>query len=42
MGKVRRDAYLPDAARADAYDELFAHYTALHDYFGRGGSTMHA
>ena len=36
MGKVRRDAYLPDEERADAYDELFAHYLDLHDHFGRG------
>ncbi len=36
MGSVERDAYLPDAERADAYDALFAEYSALHDYFGRG------
>ena len=28
-----RAAYLPDPARADAYDELFAEYRTLHDYF---------
>ena len=39
MGKVRRDAYLPDTAAADVYDGLYAHYVALHDYFGRGGPT---
>ena len=28
---------------ADAYDELYAHYSALHDHFGRGGDdVMHA
>jgi L-ribulokinase len=42
MGNARRDAYLPDAARADAYDELFAHYTALHEHFGRQPELMHA
>jgi L-ribulokinase len=43
MGGVRRDAYVPDAERADAYDELYAHYTRLHDHFGRGGDdVMHA
>ncbi len=43
MGTVRRDAYRPDGARADAYDELYAHYTRLHDHFGRGGDdVMHA
>ncbi|WP_030158535.1 ribulokinase [Glycomyces sp. NRRL B-16210] len=38
MGKVERDAYVPDQARADAYDELYAVYEELHDHFGRGGS----
>ena len=42
MGNARRDAYLPDETRADAYDELFAHYTALHDHFGRTPELMHA
>jgi L-ribulokinase len=42
MGKVRRDAYLPDEARADAYDSLYEHYVRLHDHFGRGGhDVMH-
>jgi L-ribulokinase len=36
MAKVNRDVYRPDAARADAYDALYAEYIALHDYFGRG------
>jgi L-ribulokinase len=40
MGKARRDAYLPDAARADAYDALYAHYRELHDRFG-DGALMH-
>jgi L-ribulokinase len=43
MGGVRREAYVPDPGRADAYDELYAHYQALHDHFGRGGDdVMHA
>jgi L-ribulokinase len=43
MGGVRRDAYRPDAARADAYDDLYEHYVRLHDHFGRGGdNVMHA
>jgi L-ribulokinase len=33
MGSCERAAYLPDPARADAYDELFAEYRTLHDYF---------
>jgi L-ribulokinase len=43
MGRVTRDAYVPDAARADAYDLLYEHYVRLHDHFGRGGDdVMHA
>jgi L-ribulokinase len=43
MGKVRRDVFVPDPARAAAYDELYAHYSRLHDRFGRDGDgTMHA
>jgi len=33
MGRVTRGAYLPDPARGDVYDELFAEYVTLHDYF---------
>ncbi len=44
MGRVERAAYRPDPARADAYDELFAEYRTLHDYFSgvkeRGGSQV--
>jgi L-ribulokinase len=43
MHKVSRDAYVPDTARADAYDALYEHYARLHDHFGRGGDdVMHA
>ena len=35
-----RDAYTPNPAAADAYDALYAEYTALHDYFGRGGNDV--
>jgi L-ribulokinase len=34
MGRCRRDVYLPDAARASAYDELYALYCRMHDHFG--------
>jgi L-ribulokinase len=37
---VRRDAYAPDPARADAYDALYALYRRLHDHFGRGGDDV--
>jgi L-ribulokinase len=43
MGKVRRDVYVPDEARAGAYDALYERYSILHDHFGRGGDdVMHA
>ncbi|WP_439379969.1 ribulokinase [Amycolatopsis lexingtonensis] len=40
MGSVRRAVYRPVPAHAAAYDELYAEYTALHDYFGRGGNDV--
>ena len=40
MGKVQRDAYVPDPARADAYDALYERYKRLHDHFGRGGDEV--
>jgi L-ribulokinase len=43
MGGALRDAYMPDARRADAYDVLYERYLRLHDHFGRGGDdVMHA
>jgi L-ribulokinase len=43
MGRLERDAYVPDERRADAYDALYERYRALHDHFGRGGDdVMHA
>ena len=38
MGGRRKAVYLPDAARADVYDRLYAEYLLLHDYFGRRGN----
>ncbi len=40
MGRVNRDVYRPDRARADVYDELYAEYVRLHDYFGRGANEV--
>ena len=40
MGKLDKNVYLPDAGRADAYDLLYAEYSTLHDYFGRGGNDV--
>lgn len=33
MGRRTESAYLPDAARADRYDLLYAEYRELHDWF---------
>ena len=42
MGKLQREVYHPDLANAAVYDELYAEYLTLHDYFGRGGNdSMH-
>ena len=42
MGSIRQHAYLPDPARAAVYDELYAEYLRLHDYFGTGqNDVMH-
>ena len=40
MGRVRRGVYQPVPGNVRAYDELFAEYTALHDYFGRGANDV--
>lgn len=36
MGKLRDEVYTPAPANAAAYDRLYAEYSILHDYFGRG------
>jgi L-ribulokinase len=38
MGKVRREVYTPIPDNSAVYDELYAEYVLLHDYFGRGGN----
>jgi L-ribulokinase len=40
MGKVRAGAYKPDPVSADVYDQLYAEYVLLHDYFGRGANDV--
>jgi L-ribulokinase len=40
MGRVDRAAYRPDPAAAAVYDELYAEYSTLHDYFGRGANKV--
>ena len=42
MGGRGARAYHPDPAAADVYDRLYAEYSRLHDYFGRGeNDVMH-
>jgi L-ribulokinase len=42
MGRQDAGAFKTDPASADVYDQLYAEYTALHDYFGRGtNEVMH-
>jgi L-ribulokinase len=40
MGRVTREVFTPGEQPARAYDALFAEYTTLHDYFGRGGNEV--
>jgi len=40
MGRKETAAYLPDERRASEYDALYAEYTTLHDYFGRGANDV--
>ncbi|MFA1542827.1 ribulokinase [Actinomadura monticuli] len=40
MGRRVPSAYVPDRARADAYDSLYAIYRSLHDHFA-DGEIMH-
>jgi L-ribulokinase len=40
MGIKHDNVYRPDPASADVYDELYAEYVRLHDYFGRGGNEV--
>ena len=40
MGRKREAVYLPDEASADVYDQMYAEYLLLHDYFGRGDNEV--
>jgi len=40
MGSHRPAVYTPDPASADVYDDLYAEYVTLHDYFGRGANEV--
>jgi L-ribulokinase len=36
MGGIKGERYCPIAANVAIYDQLYAEYNTLHDYFGRG------
>jgi len=36
MARLKDVVYRPNPAHRDVYDQLFAEYQKLHDYFGRG------
>ncbi len=38
MGRHQAAAFTPDDRSAAVYDQLYAEYLRLHDYFGRGGN----
>lgn len=38
MARLRDEHYTPDPTAATVYDELYAEYKTLHDYFGRGAN----
>jgi L-ribulokinase len=39
MARLRDEVYRPNPAHRAVYDELYAEYRRLHDYFGRGSDT---
>ncbi|MSS85450.1 ribulokinase [Actinomycetaceae bacterium WB03_NA08] len=41
MSEIHHDAYLPREEVSHQYDQLFALYQELYDYFGRGSEAMH-
>jgi len=40
MGRLKRAVYTPNEEASKAYDELYADYVRLHDYFGRGSNDV--
>lgn len=40
MGKRTQSAYTPIPENVVKYDALFAEYTTIHDYFGRGANEV--
>jgi L-ribulokinase len=40
MAHVKTDAYRPHKASHEIYNQLYAEYEKLHDYFGRGANPV--
>ncbi|MBS4223266.1 ribulokinase [Lederbergia citrea] len=40
MGRVKEETYLPVSDNAKVYEQLFAEYEKLYDYFGRGENNV--
>jgi len=40
MARVQKLTFKPRAQNHALYDQLFAEYHTLHDYFGRGGNDV--
>lgn len=40
MGRINKNAYLPNPDAVAVYNRLFAEYSTLHDYFGRGSNPV--
>lgn len=40
MGRLKDVQYQPNPENSDLYDRLYAEYTLLHDYFGRGANDV--
>jgi L-ribulokinase len=40
MARLRAESYQPNPAHRKVYDQLYAEYVTLHDYFGRGANDV--
>ena len=40
MASLRAESYQPNPAHKEIYDQLYAEYVTLHDYFGRGANDV--
>jgi L-ribulokinase len=40
MARLRTDVYRPHKAAQETYNQLYAEYGRLHDYFGRGANPV--